>query len=135
MWSQIAFAFCLLVLSAALIWHHLKSRRETESEDLEDSDRDFFRRQFRRRMLVSSLIGVVGAAIFAGIWIGQPLALLVLWGAIVLVVCGIGMLGVVDWMALRVYYQRMKRRHTVEHKALRDELKRILKIQGNGKDE
>lgn len=135
MFPHLVFSSCLVALSATLIWFHLKSHRATEGEDLEESDRVFFRRQFRRRMLASSAIGVVGVAMFAGIWVRHPQVVLFYWSGVVLMVCGIGVLGVIDWWALRVYYGRLQKRQIHEHKALRDELKRLQKIEGNGKDE
>jgi len=69
-----------------------------------------------------------------GIWLRQPVLVVCYWGVVLLIVCLIGLLVIADWWAIRRYYAGMSGQHNAEHKALREELKRLQAHQGNGKN-
>ena len=74
MWSSIVFSIFLIVVSAVLSAVQLRSWRAAGRRELNERDRRFLGRQFRRRIQIDVMIGVVGVAILGGLWITDPAA-------------------------------------------------------------
>ena len=74
MWPSIVFSIFLIVVSAVLSSVQLRSWRAACRRELNDRDRRFYSRQFRRRIQIDVMIGVVGVAVLGGLWINDAKA-------------------------------------------------------------
>jgi len=133
MLSSIAFAALLFAVSALMITCHVVSWRRLERAGCDDGAREFFRRQYRRRMQASAMIGFVGIAIIGGIWVRDPIYTIAYWGCVAIVVLWMGLLAVADMLSTRSYYWRLRREQIAEHASLQADLKRIRSREGNGR--
>ncbi len=143
-WSSVLMALLLFVGAGWLIDSHLRTWRKVRQrkEDLEPHELDYRRRQFRRRMQTSAMLGLVGA----GILVCQLVSLLsvprvlvvVLWGGVMLLVLWLVLLAVADAVSTRLYFNRVKRSYVAEEARLHAELRRLrrlCRIRGNGQDD
>lgn len=128
----VAFAVVLAGLSAALVWWHLASWRALRETDLDPEEFDYRRRQFRRRMQTSLMLGAVGVAILIGSRISpqaHPSLFVFYWWGVGLLVIWVALLAVADMISTRQYIGRLRSRYQRELDAARREL---LKREGNG---
>ena len=90
--------------------------------------RDFRRRQYRRRMQTSAMLGILGAAIFVGQllldWAVSSGLLLVYWCGVLALVVWIALLALADMTATHFHYAREKNNTVIEQARLKDELRR-----------
>ncbi len=133
MWSSIAFGAFLLAFAGFMIMRHRAAWRLAQEEDLDEPDLDFLRRQFRRRMQASGMIGLVGVAVIVGIWVTHTVTAAIYWSVVILIVLWIGMLAVSDLINTRYYYGQLAQKHVEEHARLTAELHRIKSRDSNGK--
>jgi hypothetical protein len=136
-WLSLGFALVLLLASAGLMGWHVRTWRCFRQAAQEGQEHDFRRRQFRRRMQSSAMLGLLAIAIFGGYWITSPplppLGVLVYWGCTLLLVVWLAMLAVVDAIATRHHYAQLRDACLVEQIRLRAELQRVERARGNGK--
>jgi small-conductance mechanosensitive channel len=132
-WQTIVISLVILLASAALLTSHVRTWKAMQAEPLEPEDHEYRRRQYRRRMQCSSMLGVLGFAIVAGrlMMLARtlPLVIFVYWTAVVLVVFWIGVLAVVDMLATKRHFARLREHCLIEQAKLQAELRRL---QGNG---
>lgn len=135
--SSALVALLLMAVSAGLTVWHAKTWHAAQAEPLEPADRDFRRRQFRRRMQTSGMVGVVGVAIFLGTvltpWVASPLFAFVYWAAVLLLLVWLVLLALADLLASRFHFSRMRSQNVVEQAKLRAEARKFQGVEGNGK--
>lgn len=132
--QTIVVSLVILLGSAVLLSSHVHTWRAVQAEPLEPEERDYRRRQYRRRMQCSSMLGLLAVAIVVGrllidIFRSLPLVVFVYWSAVVLVVLWIGLLAVVDMVATKRHFVRLRDHCLIEQAKLQAELRRR---QGNG---
>lgn len=132
--------FISLFLLLAAVWmivSHMRTWRGLQQEELDAEEFDYRRRQFRRRMQTSAMLGVLGVAILVGhpltLWLDSPAFFLAFWGVIVLVVLWMCLLALVDMWATKHYFGRLRHDNLVEQVLLQAEARRIQAAQGDGK--
>jgi len=135
MWQAPLFSLLLVGLSLGMIIVHRRIFRMAIEQELDESESQYLHQQYRRRMLASSLIGVVGLALWIGLSVRHPAIALCFWTAVSAVVCWTGWLGIVDWKSSQRNYQVLKKRNVDQHTMLKDELKKILQTESNAEDE
>lgn len=126
--SSIVVALVLCLSSIGLIAWHIRAWRRLQQAELGPREQDFRRRQYRRRLQTSAMLGVLGVAIF----IGQLLLtgehswslLACYWGGVVVLVFWTALLALADMAATGFYYSREKSDSLVEHARLQGELRR-----------
>ncbi len=126
--SIFVIAVLLVVASAGLIVWHIRTWNQFAAEEPGERELKFRRRQYRRRLQTSTMIGLLGVAIFVGqllldtvhsqkfhvyYWIG--VLLLVLW---------ILLLAIGDMVATSFYYSRERSDFAVQHAKLQAELRK-----------
>jgi len=122
MLANIFFALFLIGLSAVLFLRHWQQWRNRDR--LDPRDADFFRRQLRRRVQTSAMIGMVGLAVLYGQTLSVSVGALAYWLVVVLVVLWIMLLALADVFATRMHLSRMRRDVLVEQACLEAELRR-----------
>jgi len=132
MWSHLVFAAFLFVASGLLLWIHWRAWRACRSEELDERAFDFRRRQFRRRMQASAMIGIVGVAVVVSLVIADTLMTALLWLVVVSLVVWMLLLAFADMVSSYFYYAQIRAHHTAEHAALQAHLERIRRREGNG---
>ena len=132
--SSVVVALLLCGSSAGLIAWHIRAWRRLQGREIGEGERNFRRRQYRRRMQTSAMLGVLGAAIFIGqllmIWVPSQRFLVVYWSGVVLLVFWVAILALADMTATGFYYSREKNENLVEHARLRAELRRAAGNRG-----
>ncbi len=130
------FSLLLLLVAAMMMGAHLRARHRAELEDLSPEDRDFCRRQYRRRMQTSSMLGVLAVGLIVGHWIEYPILPLMIvviyWGGVAVVVLWISLLALTDIWATHYHFGRVQTSYTIERAKLEAELRRIKTTEGNG---
>jgi hypothetical protein len=138
LWSSIVVGLLLvlvawwLVRSHLLGWHAVRQR----ANELDPEEIDFRRRQTRRRIQTSTMLGLVGIAMLVGrlliVWRAPPTLILLFWGGVVLLVLWLGVLAVADMVATRYYFNRLREKYLVEQARLQAQLRRMERTRGNG---
>jgi hypothetical protein len=127
-------SLAILLAAGGLIVWHVRTWRRAERKPSEGQGFDYYRRQYRRRMQTSALLAVVAVAIFVGQFITRPpVAVLVFWGGVLLVLFWIGLLAVADVVATKLHFAQLRAHYRVEEAKLQMELRRIRSTRGNGK--
>ena len=87
----------LCASSGGLIVWHVRAWKRLQAAEIEPRERDFRRRQYRRRMQTSAMLGVLGVAILVGqllmLWVVSQLFLAIYWGGVLLLLLWDGALG------------------------------------------
>jgi hypothetical protein len=116
---------------------HVRTWRRAQQLEFDPDDLDFARRQYRRRMQSSAMLGLLAPAIVVGQLVisraESDLAKLSYWGLVVLVVGWVCLLAVVDIWATKHHFSRMRQTYLVEQARLQAELRRLQASRGNGK--
>jgi hypothetical protein len=134
----------LLLGAAALMVWHVRAWRAQRRRKLEPEEREFFRRQFRRRVQTSALLAIVAVSLPLGQWILQRadelgdadwlMRAFTAWVVVVIVLLGwVALLALADLWSSRLFFGRLRQRYWLEKTRLEAELRRIHGIGGNGK--
>jgi hypothetical protein len=135
MWPAIIFGTVLIVLSVGLMISHAMARRSQTMSALDDEERTYLARRFRRRMQASALIGVVGVAVLGGLWVDRPPGEALYWCGVFLLVIWILILAGADAASTQSFFREMQSRRAAEHVALHKEIERYRRHEGNGQNE
>jgi len=135
-WSLFLVSLFLLLCATGLMLSHLRTWRRFRQQEPGSEERDYRRRQFRRRMQTSAMLGLMAIAIFVGELltrrIESPWFRLGFWGGVLLVVLWVALLAVVDIWATKHYYQRLRQSYLIEEAKLQAELRRLQARRSNG---
>lgn len=111
----------LIALSAGLVWSHFETRRIAVDP-----------RQFRRRMLTSGLMGLLGLSLVVGQFIvaaAQPILFILFWLAVLAMAALLGLSGLIDLWATRHAIRRRRRTAIAEVNRLNAELAQAKALQ------
>lgn len=129
-------AVIVLAAVALLVWH-VRAWRAVRGRHADPAEFDFRRRQFRRRVQASAMLGLLGLAVFLGglmmVYRLRPLAITLYWLAVIVVLGWLALLALADVLATKHYFGRIQDHYTVEQAKLRAELRRIQSVRGNGR--
>ena len=119
------------------MFSHVRTWRRFRELELEPEEFDYRRRQFRRRMQTSAMLGLLAIAIFVGellvawiasVWFGMSFCV-----GMLIVVLWVGLLAAVDIFATKHHYNRLRQSYVIEQAKLQAELRRIQAKRGNGR--
>jgi len=126
-----------LLLSAFAIgyavWQSIvlaKSLRVLATQEQEKWDRVFKRRQHRRRIQISVLIGICGLCMFAGVHFShetQKGFFALSWALAILFIFWTMILALVDAMSIRMHYKRIHNHNIAEETKYRYQLEQEMK--------
>ncbi|HRX79065.1 MAG: hypothetical protein H6821_12340 [Planctomycetaceae bacterium] len=132
MWSYLAFAAFLVGASALLLWVHQRAWSIHQLEGLDESTLDFRRRQHRRRMQASAMIGVVGFLVVISLAIVDAIITTALWLVVLSLVVWMLLLAFADMVSSFFHYNQVRDRHVAEHATLQAQVDRLRQREGNG---
>lgn len=124
MWPTLIFAATLVLVAIALLLWHVYDWGHALKFSLAETELEYQRQRFRRRMLASSLVGLAGLLIGVAEWIVDPLFLICFWLTLIALLGWLVAVAAADWSATRRYYAQMRSEHMVEHAALVAEIER-----------
>lgn len=125
----------LLVLASLwMIKMHVGTWRTIAGDDSrEPHELNYHRRQYRRRMQTSGILGLLGIMILVGHFVRPPMAALLVvlyWSTALLMVSWLLILACFDAISTRLYFRRMRRRaesqETLNEARLRREKQKAL---------
>jgi hypothetical protein len=107
-WVSLIVGLALAGFGLALIRHHVVAwRRYKLDPELETPDREFFRRQFSRRVQTSGLLVLLGLMLPVGdallVWGREPLAATFFWLGVLLITLWVMALAAGDWLLTRIH--------------------------------
>jgi hypothetical protein len=128
----------LLLLSAVgLIISHVHSWHASLQKQLEADEFDYRRRQFKRRMQTSTMLGVLAIAMAVGyvltLWLRSDMFNGIFWMAMMALACWVALLALMDIWATKHHFGRLRQDYVVEQAKLQAEIRRIQSVRGNGK--
>ena len=127
----------LLLAALALMYWHVSSWRKAQTSDLAADELDFYRRQFRRRIQTSTLLGMLAIMLFLGellnLWIASRLFFIIYWAAALVFVAWVCLLAAADIWATQYHFGQQRQKCLLEQAKLHAEVRRVQAIRGNGK--
>jgi hypothetical protein len=131
-------AVLLGLASAGLIAWHVRAWQRLADEELSEREWKFHRRQFRRRVQNSALIGLLGAAILVGQLILDAVHSwrfqVAYWIGVVVLVLWIALLAIADMAATSIYFSRERTDFVVQHAKLQAELRKAREEESQAKN-
>jgi hypothetical protein len=119
------------------MYWHVQSWRRAQLADLAAGELDFYRRQFRRRIQSSAMLGILAVLIFAGElltkWINSQVFFIIYWAAALLLVIWVALLAGADIWATQYHFGRLRQKCLIEQAKLHAEIRRVQSVRGNGK--
>ena len=129
LWHSILVSAFLLVCAVGLMVSHRRSWQRFRRQGAEQDEFDYRRRQFRRRMQTSAMLGVLALALPVADWLtsrsDSPLLHLACWGVVLLLLGWLGLLALVDLLSTRFHFSRLRQSYLVEEAKLKAELRQI----------
>ena len=125
----------LLAAAAGLIASHVRTWHRARGNELESVEQDYRRRQYRRRLQASGMIGLVGILLPLGTLIPlqlHPSLFVFFWFGVMLLTVWIMLLALGDMFSTRNFARRAQRENLVRQAKLRAELSRIQAGRRNG---
>ena len=136
-WSSALISALLLAIAVGLMLSHVRSWRAAQHRQLAPLELDFRRRQFRRRMEIGALLGLLAAMIFVGELLASrmhfPLLSIIFWGGALCILLWMSLMAVIDMMAMKFHFSRLRQNCLIEQARLKAELQRIQSTAGNGR--
>jgi hypothetical protein len=127
----------MFTAAVGLIYWHVHSWRTAQLADLSADEHDYYRRQFRRRMQTSAMLGILAVVIVSGEfltrWANSLLFFGLYWVATLLLVIWIFLLACVDIWATQHHFSQLRQKYFIEQTKLQAEIHRIKSVRGNGK--
>ena len=126
--SLYLFPLSLLLLSGGLIYWNLRSWRRLEREGGDAEELDHGRRQFRRRVQASIMLGLLAVALCLGQLIPArqyPSLYVFFWIGVVLLLMWMVLLAIGDMVVNRQRLARFQRQRRIEEARLQAELKQL----------
>ena len=136
-WASLLISILLLLAALGLIYWHIRSWRAAQQADLLPNELDFYRRQFRRRMQTSAMLGFLAVILLAGEfltrWLHSQLFFAIYWIATLLLVLWVVLLAAVDIWATQYHFGKLRQKCLIEQAKLHAEIYRVRSMRGNGK--
>ncbi|MEN6449938.1 MAG: hypothetical protein ABFC96_05570 [Thermoguttaceae bacterium] len=118
----------MLLVASVMLWSHVRDWRIFQQAGLDAEELDYRRRQFRRRMQTSAMLGLLAIALPVGIgltiWLRSGWFFLFFCLGMILAVCWVILLAIVDICATRRHFGRVHDQHLLEKLKLEAERRR-----------
>jgi hypothetical protein len=122
----------LVLLALALLGVHWNSWRKADHGGLAEREREFYRRQFRRRILSSGMLGLAGLMMLSSQWVETSVGQALLWIIILLAMLAVLLLATADWWSTRMHFVREEVDTAVQIELLKAEIRKFE--EGGGKE-
>ena len=134
-YGTIAFGASLVALSLLLLATHWNSWRKADHGGLSDRDQEFHRRQFRRRIQSSGMLGLIGLLMLGSLWLEETWAQAMLWVGLCFALLWVIGMALLDWWLSSTHYGRDQVLNTAEIEILKAEIRKFEREQRQTKDQ
>lgn len=125
MWPTLLVSAAVVFGSLVLLAWHVKAWREADHGGLSERDYEFFRRQYRRRMQSSGMLGIIGLLILGHLWVRDNSMLALYWTGVLGLLVWTVLLAASDFAASRVHYASQVADQQTEHLLLKREIEKF----------
>jgi hypothetical protein len=125
MWPTLLVAAFLVFGSLVLLAWHVKAWREADHGGLAERDYEFFRRQYRRRMQSSGMLGIIGLLILGHLGLRDNTMLALYWTGVLGLLIWTVLLAASDFAASRLHYRSQVADQHTEHLLLKREIEKF----------
>jgi len=132
-WIVRIVAAMIFLAAGALAWWHLRVRRAHHQADHPPAQYDYVRRQFRRRIQISMMIGTLAVLLAVETWVRPPMVQILVGVGMLVLTLWIMLLALLDAVAARMHFGRLRNDYVVERAKLEAEARRLRGAGGNGK--
>ena len=108
MWPHLIAAGVIVGVAVALLVRHARVWQRARTANLSAGELQFSFAQYRRRMQTSTMLAVVGGMIGGGPWVVAPLAVLLYWLGVIVLVVWIVLLAGADMLATRMHFAQLE---------------------------
>ena len=135
--STLFVAALILIAAAVLMIWHFRAWRDAQQSKLAPGELVFYRRQFRRRLQTSAVLGLLALVILAGEilipWLQSPVFFTIFLVAVILLVTWLMLLSVMDIWATRYHFGKLREKCLLEQTKLQAEMRLVQDRRKNGK--
>ena len=131
MLPTLLFSTAIVFGSLVLLAWHVKSWREADHGGLAERDQKFFRRQYRRRMQSSGMLGIIGLLIPGHLWVRDNTMLALYWTGVLGLLIWTMLLAVSDFASSRLHYGTQVANQQTEHLLLKREIEKFRQETGS----
>jgi hypothetical protein len=133
MWPFFVAAGTIIAVAGGLIAWHIHTWNAARSANLTAGELKFAFEQYRRRMQTSAMLAAVGLLIGAGPWITAPLAVLLYWLGVIVLILWIMLLAGADMLATRMHFSQIETEHSIKQLKLHAALEAEQQKRSNGR--
>lgn len=120
------FAFILMVVAWMMHSHHeLTLKLLSRHQDWDEQKRAYLTAQVKRRKRVTTTIVVIAIAFLLGPLVTHPIAFIVFWSVVLLLVLVMVVLAGIDVFATKAYILSLRDQRIASRRALEEEVKRL----------
>lgn len=124
----------LVALAVGLVVRHCSFWRSLNKEHLDDSEVQYFRRQFRRRVITSSLVGVIGVTFVVLYWIKSPVVFSIFLFGWLITIGWILLMALSDILSTRSFKSELRVSQIARRSELEAEIERLRNRQRTGEE-
>ncbi len=139
LWRIAVASIVLLLAAMALMAWHVREWESFHRREADAAEFNYRRRQFRRRMQTSGMLGLAAVALGVGypltMWVHSSYFTIAYWTATLLLVCWIVLLALIDALSSRIYYSRLRQQCLLEELKLQAEVRRLQAARDGGKSD
>ena len=131
---ELVFGSLVVVVAIAMAIHQWRVWRTAQDDCEDDSQAEWLAfRRFRRRLQISILLGLVGAALPVGVWrplfVGHPFVFIGFWFTVLLMIVWIVLLALSDLLSTSMQAHAIHSHLERERRSLEEELERYRREQ------
>ena len=119
------FSAALVLGSLIMLAWHVKTWREADHGGLAERDFNFHRRQYRRRMQASGMLGIIGLLILGHLLVRENTMLAMYWAGVLGLLVWTVLLAASDFAASRLHYGPRVADQQAEHLLLKREIEKF----------
>ncbi|MGL6195717.1 MAG: hypothetical protein ACRC2T_12950 [Thermoguttaceae bacterium] len=139
---QVAFFLLIVFAISFAIWQtrslSFSLRQLKDNDDVSKGEEIFLRRQYRRRIQISILIGLCGICMFAGMGFSpakSPNYFVFSWALAILFIFWTMILACLDFFSIKMHYKRISNKNIAEEMKLKYQLEQEMKKREDEKKE
>jgi hypothetical protein len=132
MWPFLVAAGTIIAAAGSLIAWHVHTWKAARFANLTAGELKFAWEQYRWRMQTSAMLAAVGLLIGAGPWIAAPLAVLLYWLGVIVLILWIMLLAGADMLATRMHFSQIETEQSIRQVKLHAALEAEKRKRSNG---
>jgi hypothetical protein len=132
--STVVLAAALVLFALVMLGIHWNTWQRADHGGLSDRDRLYYSRQFRRRILSSGMLGLMGLLMLGGLWIEATWAQALFWVGMLLGILAVMLLALTDWWSSRAHFGRDEVFNAAQIELLKAEIRKYESEERKGQE-